>query len=250
MFKRFSFLFEKTKPVRINYPAYYSLRNSFWNKVPFAPRILAAVSYFFPSMRKKLSDIKVNERIVELPVVFQIIDKPKSKILDVGCNESLLSLHLASLGHEVTALDINPYEFAHPNLKFIQADVNEIDLPTNHFDYVIFLSTLEHIGLGVYGEEGGAEGDKRAVQKARDVLKKRGKLILTVPFGAQEISPTQRIYSSNQIRKLLNGFKLKKSFYFKGENQVMWQPVVVSELERLSSRAFTQGACILIAEKK
>jgi len=64
-----------------------------------------------------------SERIIEYPLVFQYLDKNWGSILDFGCVEDLLPIHLASLGHDVTGLDFRPYPFTHPNLEFVRADI-------------------------------------------------------------------------------------------------------------------------------
>src|SRR5207249_9786836 len=49
----------------------------------------------------------VNERIVEIPYAFRALASiaQGAKVLDVGASESMVSLSLASLGYEVTAID-------------------------------------------------------------------------------------------------------------------------------------------------
>ena len=68
----------------------------------------------------------VSERIVEYPLVFQQFAKMGKKvqtILDFGCVEDLLPIHLASLGYKVTGLDLRQYPFTHPNFEFVRADI-------------------------------------------------------------------------------------------------------------------------------
>src|ERR1043166_8083067 len=48
----------------------------------------------------------ISERIVEYPLVFQKITKPRSRILDIGSAESFLPYQMASLGHSVIASDL------------------------------------------------------------------------------------------------------------------------------------------------
>src|SRR4030081_2990637 len=67
------------------------------------------------------TDFKFNitERIVEVPFVLQHLCLPEhSRLLEFGCSQSLVSLQLASLGYEVSAVDIEDYPFSHPNLHF------------------------------------------------------------------------------------------------------------------------------------
>ena len=68
------------------------------------------------------AEIHVNERIIEVPFVLQRLPK-SGRILDVGCSNSALSLQLACMGYQVTAIDVRHYPFSHPNLKFYQEDI-------------------------------------------------------------------------------------------------------------------------------
>ena len=59
-----------------------------------------------------MKNIVINERIVEIPFVFQnLILKKGSKVLEFGCCQSSLAMQLASLGYRVTGVDFNDYEF-------------------------------------------------------------------------------------------------------------------------------------------
>ncbi len=52
------------------------------------------------------------------------------------------------------------------------------------FDAVTCLSTIEHIGLGAYGESQSEEGeDVAAMRRIRELAKPGGVLVLTVPYG-------------------------------------------------------------------
>jgi 2-polyprenyl-3-methyl-5-hydroxy-6-metoxy-1,4-benzoquinol methylase len=183
----------------------------------------------------------MNERIVEIPLVLQNISKPSAEILDVGCDESLLTLHLANLGHKVTALDLNKYEFKHSNIKFVKGDICTVDLPEKKYDYIIFLSVIEHVGLGAYGEQGFGGGDRKALEQAKKFLKPDGKIIISTPFGKGAITPAQRVYSEKTIAELFLGFNIELEKYFKGIGQKEWVEAKKEDLANVSSEQFTQG---------
>ncbi|NIV16137.1 MAG: methyltransferase domain-containing protein, partial [Aliifodinibius sp.] len=67
-------------------------------------------------------------------------------ILDVGCGASYLPLLLSTFGHSVTALDSHNMDFGFPQYKFVQADALTAEFE-HTFDYIIMLSSLEHIGV-------------------------------------------------------------------------------------------------------
>lgn len=100
-----------------------------------------------------------SEIIIENPIIVQHLPRKKSRILDVGSRHSQVPLEMASLGHQVWALDIEDYLFKHKNLKFVKGDIRKISFDANFFDAVTIISTLEHVGMGKtsYGDE--EEGD-------------------------------------------------------------------------------------------
>ena len=52
------------------------------------------------------------------------------------------------------------------------------------FDVVTCISTIEHVGLGAYGEPPGAkDSDMVAMRRIRELTKPGGLLVLTVPLG-------------------------------------------------------------------
>ena len=85
------------------------------------------------------------------------------KVLDVGCCDSLLPLYLAKKGFRMTAFDFRKYFEHHPNLSIIEGDFLQNNLSDNAFDYVVMISTIEHIGFGSYGAPFYEDGDLRAI---------------------------------------------------------------------------------------
>jgi SAM-dependent methyltransferase len=158
-----------------------------------------------------------NERIVEKNFVLQSLarsyNSAQIQILDIGSAESSLAYELASLNYAVTAIDIRVMSLSHPNLKFIKSDICQPDLDKSSFDCVIALSTIEHIGLGWYGDEVGEGLDRQAVNQIHALLKPKGIMILTVPYGNASLTPVHRIYDRKSLQNLIEGFNVVSSAY-------------------------------------
>jgi SAM-dependent methyltransferase len=161
--------------------------------------------------------VATTERIVEKSFVMQCLarlyESTQIEILDVGAAESLLSYELASLNYSVTAIDIRPIALSHPNLKFVKSDICKPVLPPSSFDCAVALSTLEHIGLGWYGDEGGDNLDGEAVKQINLLLKPGGSFILTVPYGKKALTPVHRIYDQESLQRLVQDFNVAKVLY-------------------------------------
>lgn len=156
-----------------------------------------------------------SERIIEKAWVIRHLSSVAtgSRILDVGCSESLLSLELASNGFLVTGVDIRPNPLGHPNFEFIQADICNSKLKSESYDAVIALSTIEHIGLGWYGDPVADSLDYSVLKEIYRLLKPAGRLLLTVPFGQRAVTPLHRIYDRVSLSAVIRDFTIEKIDY-------------------------------------
>lgn len=150
----------------------------------------------------------VNERIVELPFAMRALgDVPiGARVLDFGSAESQVSLSLASLGYRVTALDLTAYPFTHPGLEAVRSPLEQWDAEPGSFDAALVISTVEHVGLGWYGEPAGAYDDLRAMARIRELVRPGGVAVLTVPYGTATVTDVQRVYDRAGLDDLLQGF--------------------------------------------
>jgi len=113
------------------------------------------------SFVKKYWEMIGNVGTLEIPFVFLNFDVPiGSKILDIGCATSSLSLSLASFEHKVTVIDFRDVGYSHPNFIYHQKNLFDVTLDENSFDCVLAVSFLEHVGMGHYGE-GKVEGTRK-----------------------------------------------------------------------------------------
>jgi SAM-dependent methyltransferase len=166
----------------------------------------------------------VNERVVELPYVLRALARVPAggTVLDVGASESLVSILLASLGYDVTAIDPRPYPLSHPRLEIVTGEVQHWE-PPRTFDAVICLSTIEHIGLGAYGEkEGGERADLQAMKRIRDCTAPGGILVLTTPFGTAQTDSFTRVYDRSGLDELLGGWQIEDLTIATREGATTW----------------------------
>lgn len=151
----------------------------------------------------------ITERSVEIPYVLSAVTSRKkagATVLDVGCSESLVPLEFASLGYSVTGIDLREYPLHHPNLTTFATPLEDWETDET-FDVVVCLSSIEHFGLGTYGEKAVDERlDHRAMQILLDRIEPDGLLVLTIPFGETEVTPVQRMYDRHDLDALLQGW--------------------------------------------
>ncbi len=197
----------------------------------------------------RVSSETKSERLIETPLVLKNIPNRKSVILDVGCRYSLLPIQLASLGHQVHGIDLKNYRRTHPNLHFYKRSIHQTLFRDNFFDVAISLSTIEHIGLDIYGGNLANTGDVKAVKEIKRVLKKNGSYLLTAPFGLPRDSDWYRVYNTKRLERMLTGFLIKEIRVFKEEDK-KWVPCEISEGETINSSQRVKCAFFLKAVKK
>lgn len=194
-------------------------------------------AYFNTAVRFKGGDWFVNERMVEIPFVQRAVpgDGRGKTLLDFGCTMSELAMQFASVGYQVTGVDLRPYPFQHPQLTTLQA--NLLEAAIGPFDYITAVSVLEHVGLAAYGE---AEGDadlERVVRRLHELLVPGGKLVLTVPCGRPHRDHFLRSFSPEALRALFTPLGMRpvqERFYQRRESR-FWLECDATEVAEVSN---------------
>lgn len=96
--------------------------------------------------------------------------------------------------------DYRPANLNISNLESGFADLKQLSFPDNSVPSLSCMHTIEHIGLGRYGDEIDAQGDIKAINELKRVLQPNGDLLFVTPVGKAKIEfNAHRIYSYEQI---------------------------------------------------
>uniref|UniRef100_A0A7S0MCR1 Uncharacterized protein n=1 Tax=Cryptomonas curvata TaxID=233186 RepID=A0A7S0MCR1_9CRYP len=123
--------------------------------------------------------------------------------------ESLLLM--AGAGTPITTIDFNPPisqvpELAIGNSSLLQSGGGG----EGSFDAIISYSSLEHDGLGRYGDPIRPDGDIQALGRIRELLRPGGRLFLGVPVGRDLLAfNAHRVYGPVRLARLLDGWRLE-----------------------------------------
>ena len=132
-----------------------------------------------------------------------------SKHTDIS---SILSFSaMASAFFKIDYYDYRPANIHLNNLVSKQADLTKLPFRDESIESLSCMHTLEHIGLGRYGDTIDPQGDRKAMAELKRVLKKKGNLLIVVPVGKKRILfNSHRIYSYKQIIDEFKDFELKE----------------------------------------
>jgi SAM-dependent methyltransferase len=193
--------------------------------------------------------VSIREREREFILENIAHDRPKT-ILDVGCRGSLLPEQLSNRNHIVYGLDVQDYGKP-KGFKFIKGDILSDNLPfeKSMFDYTLCLSSIEHIGLGYYGDEIEKRGDRISLERMSFLLKNQGRLLLTLPFaGVYSENKFQRIHTKQSFLELIEGlFEIEKEKYWIPLAKRKWVAASEKDAERVyQTYPESNNACFVL----
>ena len=107
--------------------------------------------------------------------------------------------------------DYRPADLRLNNLTSREGNLHNLPFESNSIESISCMHTIEHVGLGRYGDPIDPQGDLKAIQELKRVVAKGGNLIFVTPVGKPKIEfNAHRIYSYGQIISYFEGFELKE----------------------------------------
>lgn len=143
----------------------------------------------------------------DLLVARKIFENKPIKHVDIWSRVDGFVAHVAVF-REIEVFDIRSLENKVKNIHFKQADLMKLDTDlTNYCDSLSCLHTIEHFGLGRYGDTIDIEWHLKWLRNMYKILKKWGTFYFSTPIGPQRIEfNAHRIFD---IKYLLDIFKDK-----------------------------------------
>jgi SAM-dependent methyltransferase len=162
--------------------------------------------------------VGIDERIVEYPFLFSLLQDRKCKILDAGStfNFAPILIHPRMKSRDVTIFTAFPEatNFINKKISYAFGDLRELPFRNDWFDEIACISTLEHIGMDneIYGYEEQSLSNPNqdylnAVREMLRVLKPGGQFIITVPFGKKLNYGYFQQFSAQMIKEILDIFE-------------------------------------------
>ncbi len=127
----------------------------------------------------------------------------------VDISSSLYFNAITSAFIPIKFYDYRPADLMIQGLTSEHADLLALPFKDNSVPSISCMHSIEHIGLGRYGDSIDPNGDIKAISELKRVLKNDGDLLIVVPVGTPKIMyNAHRIYSYEQIIEYFSDLKL------------------------------------------
>lgn len=155
--------------------------------------------------------------------------------VDIGSRTDGFIAHVAVF-REIEVFDIRDQNNEIKNINFRKADLMKLpDEMVEYTDSISALHSIEHFGLGRYGDPIDYYGHEKAILNITKILKKGGKFYFSVPVGPQRINfNAHRVFSLQYLIDLLSvNFRID-TFSFVDDSGDLTEnaPLIQSEIDR------------------
>lgn len=150
--------------------------------------------------------------------LYAILDQFKpflsgKKIAVIGSTTPWYESVLLSYGAHPVTIEYNKIISKDPRVEVMT--VEEYWANPQNFNAIVSISSIEHDGLGRYGDPIDPNGDLNTMKKLISMLNPGGILILSIPVGEDAIYwNAHRVYGRVRLPLLFNGWELVDSFGF------------------------------------
>lgn len=148
-------------------------------------------------------------------------NNPK-KHVDVGSRVDGFVGHVASF-RKIEVFDIRANNFQFKNIIFKKRDITKIDKSLlNYCDSLSCLHTLEHFGLGRYGDQIDPIGYLKGFKNLIELLKTNGRLYVSFPISNKNITyfNSERSFQPKEILKWSDKLRLIRFDFIDDNDQI------------------------------
>ncbi|MDE3184127.1 MAG: DUF268 domain-containing protein [Bacteroidota bacterium] len=164
----------------------------------------------FPCLYDNLEITPFDSHYVYHPAWAARIIKEINPVNHIDISSSLHFCTMLSAFIPTEFYDYRPANLTLSSLTTGKADLTNLFFESESVESISCMHTIEHIGLGRYGDAVDPDGDLKAIKELQRVVKRGGSLLLVTPVGQPKIQyNAHRIYSFELINSLFGEFELK-----------------------------------------
>lgn len=180
-----------------------------YSKADKQKRFTKKITSFYPQIKDKTFETNFDHHYVYHTAwaVRKVKEINPEKHIDIS--SSLYFSGLLSAFIPVDFYDYRPANLNLSNLNSFRGDLHQLGFENDSVDSLSCMHTIEHIGLGRYGDPVDPDGDIKAIVELKRVLKPEGSLLFVTPVGKPRIEfNAHRIYSYEMIMEMFKDLKL------------------------------------------
>lgn len=234
---------------------FYSSRPAGWiekhpdNRLDESERVVADIAGCLSALASGQRDFSYprhDQRVFEL--LQRIVPQRRlTRGADIGCATGCFpAMQLAAGIERCTVFEVRPVEVNDDRVEVRVQDLTYAEDVEADFDLVTCLSTIEHVGLGRYGDQLDPWGDIKMAANLRRILRPGGVMLISFPIGPGcVVYDAHRIYSPERRSALFGDLTLvarprwTRHGQWRGKLAValrkagaFWQPIYVLEKPR------------------
>jgi len=197
---------------------------------------------FYPCLDDNTAETGFDRHYVYHPAWAARILKATNPARHIDISSTLHFCSILSAFIPVDFYDYRPANLHLDNFNSLAGDLMNLPFPSGSVESLSCMHTVEHVGLGRYGDPMDYNGDVRAINELKRVLAPNGNLLFVVPLGARDIIcfNAHRIYTKGQVVDLFAGLELKE-FALIPENEKDGGLIVNPDRELLDSQFYGCG---------
>jgi hypothetical protein len=140
--------------------------------------------------------------------VLDTLDVKDKTVAVIGSENPWIEAILYNYGcRDIVTIEYNKPTINNTNFRILNYE--EFTTTDIKFDYILSYSSIEHSGLGRYGDVINPDGDIETMDVIKNKLKSNGKLVIGIPIGLDTLVwNANRIYGNIRLPILLNNFKI------------------------------------------
>jgi SAM-dependent methyltransferase len=173
-------------------------------------RFTVSEANLYPCLNDRSSSTPFDRHYIYHPAwAAQVLAQTKpAKHIDISSTLHFSTMLAAFMPTEF--YDYRPADIVLNNYYSAKADLTNLFFEENAVQSLSCMHTVEHIGLGRYGDPVDYDGDLKAMKELARVLAPGGTLLFVTPVGKEDkiFFNAHRIYTANSIKKYYESFGL------------------------------------------
>jgi hypothetical protein len=172
-------------------------------------RFANSIKDIYPCLKDKITTTPFDQHYIYHPAWAARILAETKPALHIDISSILSFSSIVSAFVPVKFYDYRPAQLQLPGFTSDFADLAQLPFADASVTSISCMHTIEHIGLGRYGDAIDPNGDLKAINELKRVVAPNGSLLFVTPVGKPKIEfNAHRIYSYEQITSYFTGMQL------------------------------------------